>query len=71
MNVLIILAHPELNSFNGQPVSVVRDYLVARGHQIQVSNLFQEGFKSHADQKDFPMYSEVFLPFNWPSNRRN
>ncbi|PVY70041.1 NAD(P)H dehydrogenase (quinone) [Tamilnaduibacter salinus] len=44
MNVLIVLAHPERASFNGGLSDVAADALQAQGHQVEVDDLYRQGF---------------------------
>lgn len=44
MNVLLILAHPRLGSFNHAIAQTVRDTLVAGGHRVVSRDLQAEGF---------------------------
>ena len=69
MNVLILFAHPEPKSFNGQLLQTAKEHLSALGHSVQVTDLFQEGFKSHANRNDFPDYTEDFLDLQLAQQR--
>ncbi len=53
MNVLIVFAHPEPQSFNGALRDVAVDALTSAGHQVEVSDLYAAGFKAVADADDF------------------
>jgi NAD(P)H dehydrogenase (quinone) len=44
MNVLIVLAHPEPQSFNAYLANTARDALVRAGHDVQLSDLYASGF---------------------------
>lgn len=61
MKVLIVFAHPEPKSFNGQLVEVAKSHLESLGHQVDISDLFKEGFKASADRQDFAHYSDDFF----------
>ena len=61
MNFLIVFAHPEPQSLNGQLLRAATSHLTALGHQVKVTDLFQEGFKSHANQDDFTAYQADFF----------
>jgi len=52
MNVLIVFAHPEPNSFNGAMKTVAIDTLSAAGHTVIVSDLYAEGFGAIAGPAD-------------------
>ncbi|HVJ33059.1 MAG TPA: NAD(P)H-dependent oxidoreductase [Terriglobia bacterium] len=55
MKVLLVFAHPESRSLNGALRDVAIAELTAQGHEIQVSDLYAEGWKSEIDRADFPM----------------
>lgn len=44
MKILMILAHPERASFNGGLVDVATDALRGAGHEVEVDDLYGEGF---------------------------
>ncbi|MDH3510824.1 MAG: NAD(P)H-dependent oxidoreductase [Gammaproteobacteria bacterium] len=52
MNVLIVFAHPEPNSFNGAMKTVAIDTLSSAGHTVIVSDLYAEGFGAIAGPAD-------------------
>jgi NAD(P)H dehydrogenase (quinone) len=54
MNYLIVYAHPEPASLNGSLKNHVVEQLAARGHEVQVSDLYAMGFKAVANADDFP-----------------
>lgn len=53
MKVLIVFAHPEPRSLNGALRDVAIQELEAHGHEVQVSDLYAEGWKSEVDRADF------------------
>jgi putative NADPH-quinone reductase len=53
MKVHIIFAHPNTRSFNGQMRDLTIKVLRENGCKVTVSNLYQEKFKSAADEDDF------------------
>jgi NAD(P)H dehydrogenase (quinone) len=55
MNVLLVFAHPEPRSLNGALRNVAIKELEARGHQVRVSDLYADGWKSEIDRADFPL----------------
>ncbi len=55
MNVLIIHAHPDPNSFNAAMKNAAVEALTAAGHQVQVSDLYAMGFKAIIGADDFPV----------------
>ncbi|KXF75319.1 NAD(P)H dehydrogenase [Paramesorhizobium deserti] len=54
MKVLLVFAHPEPRSLNGALRDIAVDELKAQGHEVQVSDLYAEGWKSEVDRADFP-----------------
>ncbi|WP_029003183.1 NAD(P)H-dependent oxidoreductase [Azorhizobium doebereinerae] len=54
MNVLLVFAHPEPRSLNGALRDVAVQELEAQGHQVKVSDLYAQGWKSQIDRADFP-----------------
>ncbi|MCV9935604.1 NAD(P)H-dependent oxidoreductase [Boseaceae bacterium BT-24-1] len=57
MKVLLVFAHPERRSLNGALRDIAVAELEAQGHEVRVSDLYAEGWKSEVDRADFP---------NWP-----
>ncbi|CAN7424244.1 NAD(P)H-dependent oxidoreductase [Bosea sp. LjRoot90] len=57
MKVLLVFAHPERRSLNGALRDVAVAELEAQGHEVRVTDLYAEGWKSEVDRADFP---------NWP-----
>ncbi|MGE6760529.1 NAD(P)H-dependent oxidoreductase [Corallococcus interemptor] len=53
MNVLIVYAHPEPRSLNGALKDLAVRHLTARGHVVQVSDLYAMNWKATADGADF------------------
>ncbi|OWJ59853.1 NAD(P)H-dependent oxidoreductase [Inquilinus limosus] len=54
MKVLLVFAHPEPRSLNGALRDVAIHELEAQGHEVRVSDLYAEGWKSEVDRADFP-----------------
>lgn len=53
MNVLIIFAHPELNSLNGVMKDITAKTLRDNGHEVKISDLYGMRFKAVLDENDF------------------
>src|SRR3569833_3132212 len=53
MNVLIVFAHPETRSLNGALRDVAISELKAGGHEVRISDLYADGWKSEVDREDF------------------
>ena len=54
MKVLIVFAHPEPGSLNGGLCDVAVRSLEAQGHEVRVSDLYAQRWKSDVDRADFP-----------------
>lgn len=61
MNVLIVFAHPEPQSFNGAILRTAIATLTAAGHTVQVSDLYAEAFDPVSDRRNFTsVYDAAF-----------
>jgi NAD(P)H dehydrogenase (quinone) len=58
MNVLLVFAHPEPRSLNGALRDVAVAELKAQGHEVRVSDLYEQGWKSEIDRADFPQLAD-------------
>ncbi|MET3668056.1 NAD(P)H-dependent oxidoreductase [Caulobacter sp. 1776] len=56
MKVLIVFAHPEPRSLNGALKDVAVQELEAQGHEVRITDLYAEGWKSQVDRADFPTW---------------
>jgi NAD(P)H dehydrogenase (quinone) len=54
MKVLLVFAHPEPRSVNAALRDVAIKELRAQGHEVRVSDLYAENWKSEVDRADFP-----------------
>ncbi|POR51403.1 NAD(P)H-dependent oxidoreductase [Bosea psychrotolerans] len=54
MKILFVFAHPEPRSLNGALHDVAIKELEALGHEVRVSDLYADGWKSEIDRADFP-----------------
>ncbi|MFC0239028.1 NAD(P)H-dependent oxidoreductase [Rhodopseudomonas telluris] len=54
MKVLLVFAHPEPRSLNGALRDVAVAELQRQGHEVKVSDLYAQGWKSAVDRADFP-----------------
>jgi NAD(P)H dehydrogenase (quinone) len=54
MKVLLVFAHPEPLSLNGALRDVAIEELKAQGHEVRVSDLYADRWKSQVDRADFP-----------------
>ena len=55
MKVLLVFAHPEPRSLNGALCEVAIKELKTQGHEVQVSDLYADRWKSAVDRADFPL----------------
>jgi NAD(P)H dehydrogenase (quinone) len=53
MNILLVFAHPEPQSFNGAMLRTAVATLEAAGHQVQVSDLYAQSFEAASDRRNF------------------
>jgi NAD(P)H dehydrogenase (quinone) len=53
MNILMIVAHPEPNSFNHAMANIAQEVFEAQGHQVQVSDLYAMGWDPVSDRRNF------------------
>lgn len=68
MNVLIVFAHPEPESFSGALKDVAVTTLRECGHDVVVSDLYRDGFSPVGDRHDFSHASEA--PFVYQAEQR-
>lgn len=54
MNVLIVLAHPEANSFNAALVRQAKRISLSQGHAVKISDLYTKGFDPAEHGRHFP-----------------
>jgi Putative NADPH-quinone reductase (modulator of drug activity B) len=66
MNVLIVFAHPEAHSLNGQLKDEAVSHLRQAGNQVLVSDLYRMKWKTTLDADDTlaPLQGERFNPIN-------
>ncbi|PUZ22982.1 flavodoxin family protein [Chitinophaga parva] len=53
MKILIVLAHPEIQSMNGAMFSQAKTTLEAAGHQVKESDLYRMAFNPVSDRANF------------------
>jgi NAD(P)H dehydrogenase (quinone) len=54
MRILLVFAHPEPHSLSAALRDVAVSELKAQGHEVLVSDLYAQGWKSQVDRADFP-----------------
>lgn len=57
MKILIVYAHPEPRSLTGALKDISVAALQAAGHEVRVTDLYAEGWKSEIARPDFPLLS--------------
>ncbi|ESY67960.1 NAD(P)H-dependent oxidoreductase [Mesorhizobium sp. M0051] len=55
MKILLVFAHPESRSLNGALRDVAIRELEAQGHEVRVTDLYAQRWKSAVDRADFPI----------------
>jgi putative NADPH-quinone reductase len=63
MRVLVVFAHPVAESFNAAVLEAVTSTLRQRGHEVDLCDLYAEGFPAIMSREDRLLYHEV------PANR--
>ncbi|MGB0508308.1 MAG: NAD(P)H-dependent oxidoreductase [Pikeienuella sp.] len=58
MKVLVVIAHPTQDSFNHALLAQVRAGLDAAGHEVQVADLYAEGFQPAMIAADYGQFDE-------------
>lgn len=53
MKVFIVLAHPDIKSFNGSMFQDTIKHLESHGHEVKFTDLYRQNFKSIVDADDF------------------
>ncbi|HEY4786369.1 MAG TPA: NAD(P)H-dependent oxidoreductase [Bacteroidales bacterium] len=59
MKILIVLAHPDKNSFNHAIAHTCRDRLVANGHTVAYHDLYEERFNPIIDLAEIPKQAQI------------
>lgn len=59
MNILIILAHPDKNSFNHAIAEICQDKLKINGHSVILHDLYAENFNSTINKAEIPKNGRV------------
>ncbi len=55
MKILLVFAHPESRSLNGALRDVAVEELMTQGHEVRISDLYADGWKSEVGHADFPL----------------
>lgn len=70
MKVLLVFAHPEPRSLNGALRDVAVAELEAQGHEVRLTDLYAEGWKSQVDRADFPAWPPAERLLAIPASRQ-
>lgn len=62
MNTLIVLAHPEPQSFNGLLAESAVDILQSAGHRVMLDDLYREQFDPVEKASNYPDREQPFAP---------
>ena len=71
MNVLIVLAHPERDSFNGALADVAVATLKTAGHTVELDDLYGDGFDPVERASNYPTDPDSDRFFPLTAQRRN
>jgi NAD(P)H dehydrogenase (quinone) len=59
MNILIILGHPDNNSFNHAIADICKNRLMDNGHSVIFHDLYAEGFNPVIDTREIPRNGQI------------
>lgn len=59
MNILIIIGHPDKNSFNHAIAEVCRERLIKNGHLVVFHDLYEEGFNPIIYKDEIPKNGQI------------
>lgn len=59
MNILIILAHPDKNSFNHAIAETCRNKLIDKGHSVVFHDLYKENFNPIINSIEIPKQAQI------------
>jgi NAD(P)H dehydrogenase (quinone) len=59
MNVLLILGHPDKNSFNHAIANICKTKLISNGHTVIFHDLHSEKFDPIIKKEEIPKYSQI------------
>ena len=70
MNILIVHAHPEQQSFTAALKNTAQTVFEELGHQVEISDLYEMGFNPIASQQDFQQLNQPEY-FNYALEQRH
>lgn len=59
MKILVVLAHPDIGSFNHAIAAKVRDTLLQDGHQVVFHDLYAEKFEPELPAREIPRIADL------------
>ncbi|RZK76993.1 MAG: flavodoxin family protein, partial [Methylobacterium sp.] len=59
MKILVVSAHPDPASLTNALRRAAVDQLESDGHEVRVTDLYAEGWKSAIDRADFPILPDA------------
>lgn len=59
MKILIVVAHPDKNSFNHAIANTCRDRLIRNGHTVIFHDLYEENFNPIVNSTEIPKQAEI------------
>lgn len=62
MRMLILFIHPKHDSFCGRVLSVTRSCLEEQGHEVEVADLYAEGFNPALIPEDYAQFTDQPMP---------
>ncbi|MEM7171278.1 MAG: NAD(P)H oxidoreductase [Pseudomonadota bacterium] len=65
MDSLLVFAHPRRNSLTGRIVDIFENALTASGHNVEIADLYSEGFDPRlgsADEPDWDDSKKIYSP---------
>jgi len=62
MNILIVFSHPMRDSFTGKVLDSFVSGLEESGHQVEIADLYREGFQPIMQEADFAQFHDQPMP---------
>ena len=62
MRILVLFVHPKHDSFCGRVLTTVCSHLRAGGHQVEVADLYAEGFNPALIPEDYAQFRDEPMP---------
>ena len=62
MKILTVFSHPMRNSFTGQVLDSFVKGLHEAGHEVEIADLYSEGFQAIMQERDFAQFEDLPMP---------